>query len=234
MLKHYFSRMVRVILCILVLLIPILNITVSGVPTPATNDKHALYTILKLEEKGLASEVFQLALKGHERLLAEHKLNKSGILTIVDLSQSSKNKRLYVIDLDHGSLLFNTLVAHGRNTGDEYAKHFSNVTGSFQSSLGFYVTREEIMGSTVGLSMILDGVEEGFNDKAIERQIIMHGADYATEDFIRQHGRLGRSYGCPSLPPDLIKPVVETIKEGTCLFIYYPDQAYISHSKLLL
>lgn len=226
--------MVRFILSIVVLLIPILNITGSGIPTQRTEDYNQLYTTLQLQEKGLANEVYQLALKGHERLAASNKLKKLGILTIVDLSQSSKNKRFYVIDLEHGTLLFNTLVAHGRNTGDEYAEHFSNVIGSFQSSLGFYVTDKEEMRSTVGLSMVLEGMEAGFNDKAKERQIIMHGADYATEDFIRQHGRLGRSFGCPSLPPDLIKPVVETIKDGTCLFIYYPDQAYISHSKLLL
>jgi hypothetical protein len=138
-----------------------------------------------------------------------------------------------VIDLLHKVLLFNTYVSHGRNSGDEFAKHFSNVSGSLESSLGFYITKEESSGATVGLSLILDGVEKGFNDNALKREIIIHGAAYATENFIRQTGRLGRSFGCPSLPPDQIKPVVEKIKDGTCLFIYHLDNYYIGHSKLL-
>jgi len=89
------------------------------------------------------------------------------------------------------------------------------------------------MGATVGLSLIIKGVEKGFNEKAMQRAIIMHGADYATEDFIKKNGRLGRSYGCPSVPPDLIKPVSETIKGGSCLFIYHPDSIYLRKSSLL-
>ena len=192
-----------------------------------------LYSALNLSKKGLSSEVFQLAIKGYRKLETDGKLRNSGILTIADFSQSSKNKRLYVIDLQHKTLLFNTYVAHGRNTGDEFAKHFSNVSGSYQSSLGFYVTKEKIVSSGVGLSLILDGMEKGFNDNARKREIIIHGADYATESFIRKTGRLGRSYGCPSLPPDQIKPVAETIKDGTCLFIFYQDPHYLSHSTLL-
>lgn len=225
--------MIKPIICLLILFIPILNR--AGFDNPPLNNEETqnLYSFLQLEEKGLSSEAFQLAIKGQGKLAEDGKLKNTGILTIVDLSQSSKNKRLYVIDLEHRSLLFNTLVAHGRNTGEEYATHFSNVNGSYESSLGFYITKQEIWGSKVGLSMVLDGMEKGFNDNAVKRQIIMHGADYATEDFIRKTGRLGRSYGCPSLPPELIKPVVETIKEGTCLFIYYPDKKYISKSSLL-
>jgi len=225
--------MIKPFLYLLVLLVPLFNNAGSGNPALAVEKHCDLYTILNLSENGLASEVFQLAIKGHRKLEANGKLRNSGILTIVDFSQSSKNKRLYVIDLQHKTLLFNTYVAHGRNTGDEYAMHFSNVSGSYQSSLGFYVTKEEILGSSVGLSLILDGMEKGFNDNALKREIIIHGADYATENFIRKTGRLGRSYGCPSLPPDLIKPVAETIKDGTCLFIYSRNTLYISHSTLL-
>jgi hypothetical protein len=89
------------------------------------------------------------------------------------------------------------------------------------------------MGATVGLSLIIKGVEKGFNDKALQRAIIMHGADYATEDFIRKNGRLGRSYGCPSIPPDLIKPVSDTLKGGSCMFIYHPDSIYLRKSSIL-
>jgi hypothetical protein len=225
MLKHF--------LYLLILLVPVLNKAGSEIPVP-TADKHPdLYTSLNLSAKGLSGNVFRLALKGYTKLENEGKLLHSGILTIVDFSQSSKNKRLYVIDLLHNVLLFNTYVAHGRNTGDEFANHFSNVSGSLQSSLGFYVTKEIILGSGVGLSLILEGEEKGFNDRAQNREIIMHGAAYATEQFIRKTGRLGRSLGCPALPPDLIRPVAETIKEGTCLFIYHEDDVYLSHSTLL-
>lgn len=215
------------------LLVPALNKADFDNPVPVTDEVLSLYTALNLSEKGLTSDVFKLALKGYRKLESDGKLPHADILTIVDFSQSSKKKRLYVIDLVKKAILFNTYVAHGRNTGDEYAKRFSNESGSYQSSLGFYLTREEIVGSGVGLSLILDGLEKGFNDNALKREIIMHGAAYATENFIRKTGRLGRSFGCPSLPPDLIKPVVETIKEGTCFFIYQQNQQYISHSRLL-
>jgi len=220
-------------LYLLFFLLPVFNKAGSGNPAIAMEKQFDLYSALNLSEKGLSSEVFQLAIKGHRKLETVGKLRNPGILTIADFSQSSKNKRLYVIDLQHKTLLFNTYVAHGRNTGDEFAKHFSNVSGSYQSSLGFYVTKEEILSSGVGLSLILDGMEKGFNDNARKREIIIHGADYATESFIRKTGRLGRSYGCPSLPPNQIKPVAETIKDGTCLFIFYQDPHYLNHSTLL-
>jgi hypothetical protein len=140
---------------------------------------------------------------------------------------------MYVIDFLQKTVVFQTLVAHGKKTGDEFARYFSNRTGSHQSSLGFYITGKEIVGGTVGRSLLLDGVEKGFNDNARSREIIIHGADYATEQFINRTGRLGRSFGCPSLPPDLIKPVIDAIKEGTCLFIYHNDQNYLAKSSLL-
>lgn len=214
-------------------LIPVINKAGPEKLHPASEEKVDIYSVLHLSDYGLSNEVFQLALKGHMKLEATGQLENPAILTIVDFSQSSKNKRMYVIDFQKQALLFNTFVAHGRNTGEEFAKYFSNVEGTLKSSLGFYVTKNHVIGSKVGLSLIIRGVEKGFNDNAINRQIIMHGADYATEDFIRKTGRLGRSYGCPSLPPDLIKPVIETIEKGTCLFIYNPDADYLHNSALL-
>jgi hypothetical protein len=205
----------------------------NGERVNTTEDQSGLYNTLNLSEKGLSNEVFQLALIGYHKLKSNGKLRNSGILTIADFSQSSKNKRLYVIDLLHKTLLFNTYVTHGLNSGDEYAEHFSNVSGSHESSLGFYITKEEHMGSLVGLSMVLVGMEKGFNDNALKRGIIMHGADYAAENVITRFGKLGRSFGCPTLPPDQIKPVVESIKDGTCLFIYQHDNQYLCHSTLL-
>jgi len=220
-------------LYLLFLLIPVINKAEPDKPVVVSDWTGDIYAVLHLAEKGLSNEVFQLALKGYKKLEAVGKLQNSDILTIADLSQSSKNKRLYVIDLKKKEILFNTYVAHGRNTGEEFAKYFSNKAGSCKSSLGFYITRNPAKGATVGLSLIIEGVEKGFNDNALKREIIMHGAAYATENFIRKTGRLGRSFGCPSLPPDLIKPVIETIEKGTCLFIYNQDDFYLRHSSLL-
>jgi hypothetical protein len=195
--------------------------------------REGLYNQLHLSEKGLTWDVFELAVKGYSKLVEAGKLKNPAILTIVDYSQSSRNKRMYVIDFLQKTVVFQTLVAHGKKTGDEFARYFSNLTGSHQSSLGFFITGKEIMGGTVGRSLLLDGVEKGFNDNARSREIIIHGADYATEQFINRTGRLGRSFGCPSLPPDVIKPVIDVIKEGSCLFIYHNDQNYLAKSVLL-
>ena len=220
----------------MILLTPVLNNASQEIIYDSNEDAEEttdIYSALNLSELGLSHEVFQLALKGHNKLEAEGRLNNPDVLTIVDFSQTSKNKRMYVIDINQQKLLFNTLVAHGRNTGGEYAQHFSNENGTHKSSLGFYVTKNNNMGSIVGFSLIIEGIEKGFNDNAVSRQIILHGANYATEDFINKNGRLGRSFGCPALPPELIKPVVDVIENGSCLFIYYPDSNYLSKSPVL-
>lgn len=192
-----------------------------------------LYSNVNLADSGLSRDVFDLAIKGLKKLDINGSLQNPNIVTIADYSQSSNKKRLYVIDLLHKKLLFNTYVAHGRNTGGEFAKSFSNVEGSFKSSLGFYITENPIIGSHTGFSLLIDGVEKGFNDHAIKRAIIIHAAEYATENFIKKNGRLGRSYGCPSVPPEMNKPIIDAIKGGTCLFIYNQDENYIAKSTLL-
>lgn len=227
--------MTKFIFVLILFLVPVLNKAgaESELSYPAVEEGSDLYSVMNLAQYGLSSKVFQLALTGHKKLIAEGKLENPDILTIVDFSQTSKNKRMYVIDCLNQKLLFNTVVAHGKNTGGEFARSFSNESGTLKSSLGFYVTKNNAIGGKVGYSMIIEGVEKGFNDNAESRQIIMHGASYATEEFISKHGRLGRSFGCPALPPDLIKPVVKTIENGSCLFIYYPDPTYLSKSALL-
>ena len=130
-------------------------------------------------------------------------------------------------------ILFNTYVAHGKNTGEEFAKNFSNESGSLKSSLGFYVTKNTIIGSHTGLSLLINGVEKGFNDNTINREIIIHSAKYVTQNFIKKYGILGRSWGCPVLSPEENKPIIETIKDGTCLFIYNSNNNYICSSSLL-
>jgi hypothetical protein len=219
--------------CLLLLLLPAVNNVSFARFEYDKAFSEDLYTAVNLADSGLSRDAFSLAIKGLIKLNSKGQLLNPTIVTIADLSQSSNNKRLYVIDLKNKKLLFNTYVAHGRNTGSEFAKNFSNQEGSFKSSLGFYITANPVNGSHTGFSLILDGVEKGINDHAVKRAIIIHGADYATENFIKRYGRLGRSQGCPALPPDLNKPIIESIKGGTCLFIYNPDSNYIKSSSLL-
>jgi hypothetical protein len=190
------------------------------------------YANITASGANLSEQVFKMAIAGFDKLHAQGRLNKDSILTIIDFSKSSREKRMHVVDLKSGNLVFNSVVAHGRNTGDEFAKSFSNQPNSHKSSLGFYVTGSTYIGSN-GYSLVLDGVEKGFNDKAKERAIVIHGAAYANEKVLQNGNRLGRSYGCPALPEHLNKKVIEKIKGGNCLFIFYPDQQYLINSKLI-
>lgn len=227
------SPMKKVMFYLLLLMVPVLNHARINEPVSIEASSMNVYTALNLASLQLSKDIFSLAIKGLKKLEAEGKLHNPNIITIADYSQSSSKKRLYVIDLKSGKLLFNTYVAHGRNTGEEFAKSFSNEEGSLKSSLGFYITEHPIVGSHTGYALMINGVEKGINDNAAKRAIIIHSADYATETFIKKHGRLGRSFGCPVLPPDMNKPIIESIKGGTCLFIYHPDNQYISGSTLL-
>jgi hypothetical protein len=191
-----------------------------------------IYDSLELATSGLSEQAFKFAWKGYQKLRAKGMLAKEGILSICDFSQSSRNKRLYIIDLVSMKLLINTYVAHGRNTGGEFAKSFSNSPESHKSSLGFYVTRSTYSGSH-GLSLKIDGVERGFNDRALKRNIVVHGSEYVGPNFIEQNPFTGRSYGCPAVPDSESAEVINSIKDGSCLFIYYPNKTYISKSQLL-
>jgi hypothetical protein len=225
--------MKKMLLYLFFFLMPVVNHAGITRMDPPAGSNNNVFTAVNLAVSGLSAEIFDMALKGLQKLESEGILRNPYIITIADYSQSSNNKRLYVIDLKNRKLLFNTYVAHGRNSGGEFAKIFSNVEGSLKSSLGFFITTDPVVGSHTGYSLMISGVEKGFNDNAGKREIIIHAADYATENFIRKNGRLGRSFGCPVLPPDLNKPIIETIKGGTCLFIYNPDNEYLSSSFLL-
>jgi len=192
----------------------------------------ALYDQINLKEIGLSKKAFEYALKGYHYMMDHHWLGKANILSICDLSQSSRNKRLYVLDLDQKTVLVNTYVAHGRNSGMEYARSFSNNPASHKTSLGFYVTQDTYYGSN-GLSLKIKGMERGFNDKACGRNIVVHGSEYVGPDFMQMNGISGRSYGCPAIPADETEEVIDLIKDGTCLFIYHPTKRYISRSKIL-
>ncbi len=188
-----------------------------------------LYDSLQLNLKGLSKEAYNYALLGYNKLLQSGKLKNDETLTIIDFSLPSNAKRLFVIDMKLGEVLFNTLVSHGRNSGKDMANEFSNNTNSFKSSLGFYVTSDTYMGKH-GLSMRLEGEEKGINDNALNRGIVMHSAEYVNESLIRSQGYIGRSQGCPAVPPQLHKAIIEKIKNGSCLFIYSPVKTYLSKS----
>lgn len=174
---------------------------------------------------------FSEALKGFY-LLKEKGVVQKDILTLIDFSLSSNTKRLWVIDLSTNTILFHSLVAHGRNTGEEFASTFSNSNSSFKSSLGFYATGEIYQGKH-GASLRLDGLERGVNDNARERAVVMHGADYVSESFIRNNKRLGRSLGCPAIPLELTDEIIEAIKGKSCLYIYHPSRSFAMEEKLI-
>lgn len=176
-------------------------------------------------------KTFSEALKGFY-LLKDKGVIKKNILTLIDFSLSSNTKRLWVIDLTTNTILFNSLVAHGRNTGEEFASAFSNLNSSFKSSLGFYATGEIYQGKH-GASLRLDGLENGVNDNARQRGVVMHGADYVSESFIRDHKRLGRSQGCPALPVELTDEIIELIKDKSCLYIYHPSRTFTMEERLI-
>lgn len=176
-------------------------------------------------------ESFSQAIKGYTKLKEAGKI-KNEVLTIIDFSLASSKKRLWVLDMVSHKVIFNSVVAHGRKTGLDYAKYFSNTENSHQSSLGFYLTGETYYGKN-GLSMFLDGQEKGINSNARKRYVVFHGAKYANPDFVRNNGRLGRSLGCPAVPTAVNKAIISKIKNKSCLFIFHPNKKYQASSKLV-
>ena len=190
----------------------------------------SVYDSLHLSLAGMSQQAFEFAKQGFNILMEEGKLLNDSIISIIDFSQPSNKKRLFVLDLKNYKVLFNTLVAHGRNTGREWASYFSNQGSSYMSSPGFYITRETYEGKN-GYSLKLEGMERGINDNAYSRGIVVHGAEYVSQDLANAQGYIGRSQGCPAVPIQASRPIINTIKEGTCLFIYHPS--YTSRSVVL-
>ena len=174
-------------------------------------------------------DVFQIGFAGYCELENNGKIPNERILTLIDFRKSGNERRMWVIDLVDKKVLYHTLVAHGRNSGELYASKFSNILNSNQSSLGFYLTGSVYSGKH-GTSLKLKGLEKGINDNASQRAIVMHGAEYVSEKFIEKAGRLGRSFGCPAIPMEIHEQVIRLLADGTCLFIYYPDVSYQDHS----
>lgn len=191
----------------------------------------SLYNELDLSSMGLSFEAMKYAYKGYEYLRNKGALGNSNILTVVDFSQNSREKRMYIIDVANREVLVNTYVAHGKNTGLDMAAKFSNTHESLQSSLGFYVTKGTYFGKH-GLSLKLDGKERGINDNAESRAVVIHGAQYIGEHR-KGSPYMGRSFGCPAVPQHESAKIINLIKNGTTLFIYHPSNSYLNGSKII-
>lgn len=209
--------------------VPAATIPADNCISPVFKNRLIVFDSLHLNLKGLSKNIFETAINGLEKLKQSGQVLTDNIISIADFSQPSCNRRLYIIDLDNYSLLFNTYVAHGQNSGKEYAGRFSNRPKSLQSSPGFYVTLDAYTGSN-GYSLKLNGLEKGINNNALKRDIVVHGAAYVSENLINEQGFIGRSWGCPAVPLELHRKIIETIKNGTCLFIYPGQTAYIKKS----
>ena len=181
---------------------------------------------------GVSADVLELALHATSCAVSSGDIEEPPSLTLIDYSRPSVEPRLWVFDLATGELLFKELVAHGRNTGDNFAKHFSNEMDSRQTSIGLFVADDTYVGSN-GYSLRLDGLDVGFNDNARNRAIVMHGAPYVSEQFAATQGRIGRSWGCPALRTAVAAKVIDTIRGGGVIFSYYPDQEWLQTSRFL-
>lgn len=201
---------------------------VGSVKTATDISHMALYEKIGINDE-IPYDAFDAAVTGYERITSRRK----DILVLIDYTKPSTQERLYVIDMRYGKVLYKSLVAHGRGSGDNYATSFSNTPDSHKSSLGFYLTLNTYEGRN-GYSLRLNGLEPGINDKAYERAIVIHGADYCDRSFIKSAGRLGRSFGCPALPRDVSDAIIDTIKDGAVLFIYADNEKYMAQSAVLI
>ncbi|WP_131780898.1 murein L,D-transpeptidase catalytic domain family protein [Legionella gresilensis] len=216
-------------------------ITPSEVSKPITQTAVAVKKITDINQQvqqlsqkapELNKKVLRLALAAYQK--ASNSANvKKPVLTVIDYSLPSSKQRMWVFDLQQAKLLYNTYVAHGKNSGTTVPHHFSNKMSSKETSLGTYVTRDTYIGSK-GLSLNLQGLEKGINDNAYNRRVVIHGAWYVEPSFIKKAGQAGRSWGCPSIAKTLAKPVINTLKGGSVVFAYYPDKYYLSHSGFVL
>jgi hypothetical protein len=186
----------------------------------------------KIQSNDLSFEAFDYALAGFTKLQERKMLNNDTLLTIIDYSKPSSKERLYIIDLKNCRIQDKTLGAHGQATGELYSRYFSNKPQSHQSSLGFFITDKTYYGSQ-GYSLKLRGIEKNINDNAEKRAIVIHGADYVSYNYLNEYGRLGRSFGCPALPIEKNRRIIDLIKNKSCVFIYYPAKEYLAKSSMI-
>ncbi len=219
------SRGVALILAVVVCVVTVL----FAVPADA---KASSIELIPAKADGVPQDALTLAIGAVRCAVASGDIKTPKTLTIIDYSKPSVEPRLWVYDLATGKLLFKELVAHGKNTGDNMATHFSDAMNSRQSSLGLFVTGDTYMGNN-GYSLRLDGLEPGFNSHARDRAIVMHGAPYVNAQLASTQGRIGRSWGCPALREAVAHQVIDTIRGGGVIFSYYPDQTWLKTSRFL-
>lgn len=186
-----------------------------------------LYNSMYLKEK-ISYSIFEKALTGYDKISKKNK----DIIVIIDYTKPATEKRFYVLDLKNKKVLYETLVSHGKNSGINQTIAFSNTPNSYQSTLGFFLTDTTYSGE-FGYSLRLKGLEPGINSNTEKRKIVIHGAEYVSYDFIKKNGFLGRTLGCPALPKEYTGPIIETIKNGTVLFVIGNDQEYLKNSHIL-
>lgn len=177
------------------------------------------------------AKVIALAVRAAQCRLAQGEVPAQR-LAVIDYSLPSTEQRLWVFDLKRRTLLFHELVAHGRNSGENMASQFSNQNESMATSLGLYRTRSTYVGQN-GYSLRMEGLEPGFNDRAFDRAIVIHGAPYVSRDLARLNGRIGRSLGCPAVRPAIAHQLIDSMKDGQLLFSYYPDRQWLSSSSFI-
>ena len=207
------------------------NLRVNDI-VPVIPSAISVYDSLRLNVSGLNRKAFELAQQGYQKLREQGALLNDNIISIIDFSLPSTEKRLYVVDLKNYQVLYKTYVAHGKNSGGLMANSFSNKPSSNKSSLGFYKTLGTYIGKH-GYSLKLQGLERGINDNAYQRAIVMHGADYVSPNYIPKLGYIGRSQGCPAVASKEATPIINAIKDGSCLFIYSPNSFYQQRSSIL-
>jgi hypothetical protein len=202
---------------------------------PAAPALRAAFSAASWPSEGLGTlerRIFDLALNAASCAVRSGSIDDLATLTVIDYSRPSTDKRLWVFDLEARTLLFEELVAHGQGSGENLARSFSNEAESHQSSLGLFRTEDTYVGRN-GYSLRLRGLDAGFNDRAYDRAIVMHGAPYVSDAFARAQGRLGRSWGCPALREGIAREVIDTVKGRGLVFAYYPDPAWLAASKYL-
>jgi len=204
----------------------------AGAATTAEAPTESLVQSLLKQAPGLRENVLKLALDAEQHAVQRGLVKRTNLLTVIDYSLPSSQPRLFTFDLARHTLIFRELVAHGKNSGGNEASYFSNSPGSLASSLGLFVTGETYVGHN-GYSLKLTGLEEGINDMASERAIVLHGAYYVSREAVKVLGRLGRSWGCPAVRAEIAQKVIDTIRGGSAIFAYYPDKNWLSTSAFL-
>jgi hypothetical protein len=210
-------------------------LSLGTLSTPALASDHPavqkLVHSLSGEAPALRPEILKKAVAAM-KCAVSHGTEPADRLAVIDFSLPSSERRLWIFDLQRKQLLLEDFVAHGQNSGDNYASRFSNVAGSYQSSLGLFRTQESYFGRH-GYSLRMDGLEPGVNDRARDRAIVIHAADYVDPSWIERQGRIGRSQGCPAVRPDVAAMVVDSLKDGQFMFSYYPDPEWLASSAYL-